>query len=397
MGEAGGIHHRLVAEIEDEFEGSLGLSVVPIVPVRGGIAWRARLPDSTLRAALIVAGTYFLIFVALPLLALGGGWPPASSALWPLAILQLYGMFWCGTSTAATRSTSVSILRIIKWEIVPFLSEASAERLLEILHKPSYHRSTQLRIAWTIGVAAAAFAAFLVRQDLARAGVDAPSTIALIWWSVGWALLYATAAKVVLVSRICIWFGDVLSDQPERLSPLNPAQSPLVTSLLALTKRMLLFWAGMALAIALVIPFALAVWGYGEPFAGPAWHSTVGEAVADVRRLHPSAFGFVLVHFVLTTIMSIGGGTLILIKSDAAARSAARRATARVLRALDERANAIADAPLTEESLKRLAELKALHSDIAARGSHRGLIVGAVGLLLPFAPLLALLLSVLSG
>jgi hypothetical protein len=397
MGDADRIRERLVARVEAQFEGSLGLNILPVVPVRSRITWRVKLPESTLPAALAVGGAYFLLFVLLPLLVLAGGAPPPRSALWPLAILQLYGMFWCGASTAMTRSASASVLKIIKTEIVPFLSEASAHRLLETLARPAYRRSTELRVAWTIGIAAAALAALLVRQDLRTAEVEPPSLIALLWWSAGWALLYATAAKVVLVSRICIWFGDVLSDEPDRLSPLNPAQSPLVTSLLALTKRMLLFWAGMALTIALVIPFALAVWGYGEPFAGADWHKRVGVALGAVRSLDASGFGFVLVHFILTTILSIGGGTLILIKSDAAARSAARRATGRILRALDERAIAVAAGTLTEVSLKQLAELKALHSDIAARGSHRGLIVGAVGLLLPFAPLLALLVSVLSG
>jgi hypothetical protein len=382
------VRDQLIRRIDDLLGGSLGLNVLGIPPPRVSESERVRQPETPLLAGAAAAMSYAALFIGLPLLL--WGWPARGSAMRPLFLLQLYGAFWCGTSTTLTSATSPSIQRIIETELVPFLSRDSARRLINKLDHASYRRNVQICAAWTIGILAAAAAGLLVGGDL-RPGLAGPSLAQLVWWCAGWALLYATAARVVLTSRVCMLFGGVLSDEPKRLSPVNPGQSPLVASLLALTKRMMLFWSAMAMSIALVLPFGLAAWAYpwrADPSG--ALHS-----VAAVWNLRPAGFGFVLVHFVVTTILSIGGGTLILLKSEAAARAATRRATNGMLRRLDAEATAIAADKLDEDAVKRLVELKTLHSDIAARGSYRGLAFAAAGVILPFLPLITFLVGFL--
>jgi len=59
---------------------------------------------------------------------------------------------------------------------------------------------------------------------------------------------FATAAKVVMVSRFYGVFAAHLQDDPGRLYALDPAQSPLVTSIASVAQTMLLFWFGIAVS-----------------------------------------------------------------------------------------------------------------------------------------------------
>jgi hypothetical protein len=385
-----GAKRRLRNQLDELLEQSIGLNVFPKLPRRFSSSLRLRLPTNPLTGGLAMAGLYLLLFVAIP-------WALArpDDRGWSLRIMllfQVYGALWSGWATATTRITSQSVVSVLVVDVLPRLSTNATERVTSELDRLVSTPRRQLGTAWAIGIGAGILAVWLLHQDLPE----------LSWWmlasfAAGWVLLYATAAKVVSVSRFYGAFGAALVHEPESLHALSPSKSPLVSSLGDVSKRMLFFWFGITVSIVLILPFNVYAIEMHGMLSGSA-KSSLDLRPLNLPNLH--AFRFVLAHLVITALFSIVLGTIVFLRSEAALRRAVRSAANIQLHRLQQSARAIiTESPhksLDQESVQRLSELNALYAEVVAGGSYRTIIIGGASVLLPFVPLIALLLNQLT-
>jgi hypothetical protein len=160
---------------------------------------------------------------------------------------------------------------------------------------------------------------------------------------------------------------------------MDPAHSTLVTSVASVAQRMMLFWFGIAVSIAVVLPF-----GVLEHYSTvPSFFSSLSWSMF---QLDPSNNWFVLVEVPITGFFSIGLGTIVFLRSEAAIRGVVKDVTRSTLRFIERE---VADLSirlkeLDEAHLKRLMELSALHNGVAKAGSYRSLIISGLSVLIPF-------------
>jgi len=241
-----------------------------------------------------------------------------------------------------------------------------------------------LHISWGLAFLCAAAAGGLIYYD---ASSDAkPPIVVIVWWSLGWWILFATAAKVVNVGCFYRYFATHLEDEPERLYAMDPARSTLVINIASVGQTMLLFWFGIAVSIAVIIPFA----ALGSPATN---YSTAADFISSLSHLKNKSFVFAMVP--IAGFFSIGLGTIVFLRSEAAIRRAVKKATASTLRLIEIEVGNLSGLliPPQAESLERLEKLNALHKDVASAGSYRSLIISGLSLLLPFIPLASRILS----
>lgn len=304
---------------------------------------------------------------------------------WSLFFLQIYGSFWSGWATTSTKITSSAISKIIDNNIIPELSAETA-RAIEGDLRRRFQMRQLLLVSRGIAVLGATLAGYLVYRD--ESAVSEPSIGEIFWWSLGWALLFATAAKVVNVSRFYGVFAAHLEDDPRKLYALDPARSTLVTSVASVAQAMLLFWFGIAVSIALVIPFGA--------MTSPDFIGSPSLSLFKIDLPHNS---FALVDILITGFFSIGLGTIVFLRSESAIRQAVKTATRSKLRLIEtEVANLTGSLKyLDEADWKRLAALSALHKDLAAAGSYRSLVVSGLSVMVPFViPFVTLLQKLLT-
>lgn len=381
---------RVERRIEALLEGSLGLNVFW---KRSAASSPSSLALSTnpLAAGFQMAALYLIVFVVAPwlVLTLGQGYLPKS--FWALANYQIYGALWSGWAATATRLASRSVKERLADEILPGLEEKALNLIRKDLDR--HHRPRLVATSWAIGIAGATAAAILISWDLRQ---EAGSQWLILWWSAGWTLLYATAAKVVMVGSFYRRFGDALAEDFEQLFWVDPGRSALVMSVAALGKRMLLFWCAIAASIALVIPFGIVGWVLrDEPRHAAQSLPTLGNLVWGADTFNLAQSYFVAGHFVVTTLFSIGAGSLVFLRSELGIRRAVRRASLATLRTIEKEAAELrAVESGSEDQIKRLEELKALHEEVASAGGYRSVVKSVISLLLPVVPLLTLLFNI---
>jgi len=223
-----------VAELLNDCLGALpyGIRVVPRVAT-----WE--LPEWPSLKAVAVGATYALLFCALPWLVVK---KPESHLFW----LSVYGSLYAAWATWIARYTSATTLDLIRSRIIPDLSSATADRIDADLAR--YFSPARLAV-WSSLAAAilTVAAAFAISRDVH----DAP--LQVIWWAAGWLVLFFTAARSTDVARFYYFFAKHLEN--ERIYAFDPANSALVRSISAVGQHILIFWAGILLAVALLIPF----------------------------------------------------------------------------------------------------------------------------------------------
>lgn len=327
-----------------------------------------------------MTGLYLFFFAIMPLalswLADGGKVPPS---LWHLLAFQVYGAFWAGWAAMSTRIANRSIMDVAQ-DVIPSLSGPVLDRISRRLSRRYWPRWRLLLISWAIGAAAASLAGVLLHNQLP--GTAAPPAWQIVWWCVGWTILYTTSAKVVNVGRFHQIFAQSLSQDQALFWP-NAAKSHVLASIALIAKRMLLFWLAVAISIALILPFALlADWiASGMPPGGPG-----------ATRI--PLLSFTVWHLAGTAIFSIGGGSLVFLGTEAALRRAARREAAAALQIIEDEAEGLDKrGELAASDIERLAELRSLHADVAEGGSYRTFVLSGLSLIIPFVPLLTLLLK----
>lgn len=392
---------RLEGQLEYLLQGSLGLNIYPRLSDLARIPrltflsrWareadsagkpsRLALSDNALLAGIQLAALYFLFFGILPWFIFRRS-GDISPAFWPLMVLQLYGALWAGWATTSTRIANRSVMAVIK-DIIPELSPEARKDVSDEIHRRSTPWWRLLVVSWGLGAVAAAIAGYLVYHDLpARLR---PSQWEIGWWCLGWTLLYTTSAKVVNVSRFYQIFAESFEEK-QALLWLNPAASFVVASTALVAKRMLLFWLAIAISIALILPFGLLVVELIRP------ENTLDSGLADLGPAQVQDLRFVVWHLVGTAFFSIGVGSLVFLRSEAALRRAARYASAAALRIIEKEVGNLQPArQLSELDLKRFAALRSLHADISEGGSYRTFVLSGLSLIIPFVPLLTLLLK----
>lgn len=371
---------ELKRQLHGLLESSLGLNIYPRLPRLGEVTSRFSLSSGPLVAGMQMAVLYFLFFGTLPwfVFRLSGEVPPS---VWPLMVLQIYGAIWSGWATTSTRLASASITGVIERDMIPALSAPAIADISEALHVRYTGGTARWRlfgISWLLGAGAAAIAGILLYRDLPAAFT--PDVREIIWWSLGWMLLYTTAAKVVNVSRFYEIFAAVLVRHDRELFQPNPAASSVIAGAALVAKRMLLFWFGIAISIALILPFGLGVVQLIAADVAP------GAGIYDLR--------FVIAHLLGTAFFSIGVGSFIFLRTEARLRDAVQGASAAALRAIEAEARRLQDqGSITAGERKRLAELRALHAEAASGGSYRTFLLSGLSLIIPFVPLITLLLS----
>jgi hypothetical protein len=376
---------RLRRRLAHLLEGALGLNIFPCPPPS---AWRfARRPLfwDDYREGLQIGLLYASLFCALPwvLFRLAPAYFPKPA--WALFCLQLYGSLWSGWATATARVTSASVAKTIGRNIIPELSAEVADAICHDLRR-HFGKRRLLLVSWSIAVVGAATAALLSYHD---APDPKPPIGEIIWWSAGWAILFATGAKVVCVGCFYRVFAAHLGDDPARLYAMDPARSTLVMSVASVGQQILLFWFGMAVSIALIILFAV----LGLPSIDYSTADTfIGSMYANFG-LKFSNSSFVLAEMSITGFFSIGFGTIVFLRSEAAIRRAVENVTQSTLRLIEDKAGDLAihlQSP-DEAGLARLEKLNALHTEVATAGSYRSLIVSSLSIVLPFIPLASLI------
>jgi hypothetical protein len=274
----------------------------------------------------------------------------------------------------------------IKSKIIPELPAETAGAIDHDLER-RFDRTRLLYVSWGIGVASAVVAGILVYHD-ALTDDPNPPIIEIIWWCVGWWILFATAAKVVNVGSFYRVFATHLEDDSVKLYPIDPARSTLVMNIASIGQTMLLFWFGIAVSIAAIIPFA----AFGSHSTD---YSNAAKFFSSLRDMTSSSFVFAMVP--VTGFFSIGLGTIVFLRSEAALRRAIKTTTVSTLRLIETEIGNLSDLPSPQADLSRLEKLNALHKDVAMAGSYRSLIISGLSLLLPFIPLASFVKSILSG
>lgn len=361
---------RLNDELTSILEGGLGLAVFPRTILA---RWERLRPgevrtSTTWRGGQIVA-SYLLLFCALPVAA--GSLLPGFTPSRPLLTLQIYGAFWAGWSTVTATFASDAVLRIFRRDVLPRLPEGACAAIVEELQLR--YRPGVLRLqSWIIAAAAAGLAGLLVQRP------ELP-LLEVIWWCCGWAILFATAAKVVATATFYRLFPPWLVDALGARLRLDPGRSDLVEAIARIGRIILLFWVGIAFSIALILP------------AGIDWTRPRALLLDETTRW------FVTVEVPLTGFFSIGVGVLVFLAVESALRRVAQTLQLRTLERIDTEAGARIERVehLTIDDLKRVAELRALYASLAASGSYRSLFASALSVLLPFVPLFTLLVTAL--
>lgn len=198
----------------------------------------------------------------------------------------------------------------------------------------------------------------------------------LIYWNVVAFYLCYVAARGVLVGRFYEPFARRLDKAEERFSVLAAAETPLVRGVARLGGHMVIFWSTIFVAILSIMLLAL-------PLAGR--FGFVGRSP------------FLAVVVPIAGFASLGYGSLIYLRSEAAIRAALRRFAAAQAEALQSRCNALLSPaagylPQTSDEIDRLS---GWHDRILAGARYRNRLGTGLTLTLPFIlPLLSLVRAI---
>lgn len=297
-----------------------------------------------------------------------------------LYLLQLYGALWAGWATTTTGLTTRALHRTINTYIIPYISPAAIATISAELEK-KLDRRKFLIISWCVGITSAAVAGFLVNHDVDyRIG-----SLEILVWALGWAVLYTTATAVVNIASFYSVFAKNLDKDALKLFKISPAQSSLFSSVASLGNILLSFWFGIAISIAIAIPFLFID------------RNSASNSLSFTIHFFPSKNAFVLAHVIVTSLLAVGIGAIVFTRSDVALRQAARLATNSTLRWIEhEMALLSRVSSLDEADWKQLLALKDLHKDVVAGGSYRSALLSGLSLVMPLiAPLLSLLPKIL--
>jgi hypothetical protein len=319
---------------------------------------------------------YAILFCLLP--AVFFDWQPL------LFCVSVYGSLYVAWATVIARLTSAKVLEEIECRIVPALSGESIDSINNEITR-RFKEAPLTLISWTVAIGGATAVGWAISRDLPHVPF-----LQVAWWCVGWLLLFATGARATLVARFYRIFAEHLKGEPN-IYMFDPARSTLVKSVAAVGRHILLFWLGIAVSIALFVPFISLGSHATSEFPYFNWHSLLSLPTH-------SWFAWFLVP--ITTFFSIPLGTYIFLRSETAIRKAVNGVVDRTLRWTEcEIADLFARrSNFSGSDLRRVHELRSLHKYLATTGSYRSFFISGLSLLLPLiGPIIPLLKVFLPG
>jgi hypothetical protein len=241
---------------------------------------------------------YALLFCALPWLLFEH---PEPHLFW----LSVFGSLYAAWATTIARSTSGAVLALITSRIIPALSAETSQNIDSELAR-RFTQKQLLIVSWAVAILGTVAAAYAITRD----APDAPF-IQVAWWSVGWLLLFFTAAKTTNVARFYYVFADRLEHE-RHFYVLDPARTALVSDIASVGRTILLFWAGISISITMLMPFS-SLESYDLLHFD--WHSFLSRHTA-----------FELLVLPITSVFSIPFGTYVFLHSESAIRKAVDKA-----------------------------------------------------------------------
>jgi hypothetical protein len=369
---------ELAKRITDLLGGNLGAS-----PFQFGIVGPLRttlIPVGPLWIGLCVGLAYGLLFCALPSLFLLG--KPEPHLFWS----SVYGSLYAAWATAIARSTSAKVLETIKYRIIPLLSKEISDRIdKDLAHR--FKRKRLLLVSWSVAILGAAAAGLAISWDVSHVPFQDVSNVPfqIAWWCVGWLYLFVTAARATDVARFYYVFAEHLDEEDQHLYVFDPARANLVKAIAAVGQHILLFWVGIAVSIALLVPFV-------------SIGSNVGFGLHDYSNLFHARSAFAWVVVPITSVFSLPFGTVVFLRSENAIRKAVAEVVHNTLRSTErEIADLFAQrTELSESKWRQLHELVSLHRSLTTAGLYRSLLISLIRGLSPFVPLIGSIVTLLA-
>ena len=370
---------RARAAIDGLLYDGLGIRIVPDALVALS-DWGRR--ESALSLSLRLMFGMGLVFCAFPIAF--GLYSPT------LLTLAIYGVLWSGWSAGTSVLTSRIVQGIIERQILPRLPDQVCLDLAGDIER-RFPKWWRLLVTWGVGCAAATISALLVYGD--RGNTTAWATIAFQWWP-EWLILFAAAASVVQVSTFYRLLPRHIAAALIQSPRLDPANAALVQAMASVARVILVFWLGIGLSVAILLPASGLHW---QAIFGAIPPGSMHELYASLTRDPDPVPRFVLVEVPVTCFFSLGFGVIVFLFTEADLRAASREARLATLEGIEAEAGALLArlGTLDDAGMKRLTELRALQAGIAAVTPYRSIVVSALSVLLPFIPLASFLLPFL--
>jgi hypothetical protein len=295
---------------------------------------------------------YAVLFAGIPWFV------PGTSHVMPE--LGLWGAVYFAFAATTAQLTSASVLRIIKCNILRELSEIAAKGINDDLARR--FRPLRLNIVASFAALAATLAtAFAFKHD-----VKEVSWGLIIWWCLGFFYVYFTAARTTYVARFYGSFAAHLKLMPEKLYPLDPARSIVVTHIASLGRRVMFFWTGIAAILLTLYPL-----------------------------FYRSLPYYVLLVMPLATFFSLGLGTITFIAAEFEIGRVANGILSSTVRSTEEQiAKLLGREDLTEAGSAKLKDLMSLHEKLSTSGWYKSVPLGVLSIITPFiGPVISALLS----
>lgn len=263
---------------------------------------------------------------------------PDRNLLW----LSAWGSGYFAFSAAIAISTSSSVLRIIKNNILPELSERAASAMDEDLAR----RFGAMRVSvvsYGAALVATVVSVVAILHDLyPNRNLFSAPWVEVAFPSLGLFILYLIAARATDVARFYGTFATHLKIDADRLYALDPARSVLVTQIAAVGRGLLLFWFGISCSVLTLCIFLF--------FTDLRW--------------------FVLFVVPTATFFSIGVSTIVFLSSEHNIRHVVNEVSASTLRSTERELAALFNrrGELDQLGWNHLKELMSFHKQLADTG-----------------------------
>ncbi len=311
----------------------------------------------------ISGGVYLAVFAVAPWVLLPH---PLDDQTMSLIWLSVWGGCYLAFAVAMARFASAEATHLIEHSILPRMSAAAIEAIDEEIAR-RFSRG-RIGVVSCIAAALATLASVIaIRQDLAScAELISAQSFQIAFCCGGYFILFLTAARATYVARFYSAFAANLGLDADRVFPLDPARSALVTPITWLGRHILLFWFAIACSVATLL---VMYW-----FGHLKW--------------------FVLLVVPTATFFSMGVGAVVFLANERRIRHTVDGVTARALDALELELKDLfeARASLDETGWKRFTDLTAIRTSIVSDGWYQSVRLGVISVVAPFlGPAVALL------
>ncbi len=272
--------------------------------------------------------------------------------------LSIWGGCYFAFAATIARWTSASVLELIRTNILFRLSDEAAIAIDQDLTR-RFRDGPITLLSVAIAVCAGAISALAIYHDLKPLPDNSSQgtfPAELVWWCIGYFILYFMSARTTFVARFYGTFAAHMKLDQGRLYPLDPARSWLVSHVAMIGRKMLLFWFGIVCSVLTLLLF----------FSHLTW--------------------FIVFVVPTASFFSLGFGSRIFFSSERNIHRTVDEVLATTIRSAEQEIAELFNRrhALNELEWTRLRELTALHKQLSVAGSYRSLISSGISLLVPF-------------